>query len=90
MAFNELAARADALDLMLFDVCDNLQLSPTQHQKAEDRYHAIAKVISAANSPFSRWDSNLYRPIAFCDLCESRRRVQVGAAHREIGASHLR
>jgi SMODS domain-containing protein len=60
MAFNELAARADALDLMLFDVCDNLQLSPTQHQKAEDRYHAIAKVISAANSPFSRWDSNLY------------------------------
>jgi hypothetical protein len=60
MAFNELAARADALDLMLFDVCDNLQLSPTQHQKAEDRYHAIAKVISAANSPFSRWDTNLY------------------------------
>jgi hypothetical protein len=60
MALNELAARADALDLMLFDVCDNLQLSPTQHQKAEDRYHAIAKVISAANSPFSCWDSNLY------------------------------
>jgi hypothetical protein len=57
MALNELAARADALD---FDVCDNLQLSPTQHQKAEDRYRAIAKVISAANSPFSRWDSNLY------------------------------
>jgi Second Messenger Oligonucleotide or Dinucleotide Synthetase domain len=60
MALNELAARADALDLMLFDVCDNLQLSPTQHQKAEDRYHAIAKVISAANSPFSCRDSNLY------------------------------
>ena len=60
MALNDLAARTDALDLILFDVCDNLQLSPTQHEKAEDRYHAIAKVISAANSPFSYWDSKLY------------------------------
>jgi hypothetical protein len=57
---NDLAARTDALDFMLFDVCDTLQLSPTAHQKAEDRYHAIAKVIGAANSPFSCWDSNLY------------------------------
>jgi hypothetical protein len=57
---NDLAARTDALDLILFDVCDNLQLSPTQHEKAEDRYHAIAKAISAANSPFSYWDSKLY------------------------------
>jgi hypothetical protein len=57
---NDLAVRTEALDLLLFDVCDNLQLSPTQHQKAEDRYHAIAKVICAVNSPFSRWDSNLY------------------------------
>lgn len=60
MAVNELAVRTDALDFVLFDVCDNLQLSPTQHEKAEDRYHAIAKVISAANSPFSCWDTNLY------------------------------
>jgi CHAT domain-containing protein len=58
MPLNELAVRADALDLMLFDVCDNLQLSPTQHQKAEDRYHAIANVICAANSPFFCWDSS--------------------------------
>jgi hypothetical protein len=60
MAMNALAARTDALDLLLFDVCDNLQLSPTQHNKAEDRYKSIAKVIGAANSPFSHWDSNLY------------------------------
>ena len=38
MAINDLAVRTDALDLLLFDVCDALQLSPTQHQKAEDRY----------------------------------------------------
>ena len=60
MALNGLVARTDALDLLLFDVCDNLQLSPTQHNKAEDRYKAIAKVIGGANSPFSHWDSNLY------------------------------
>ena len=75
MALNELAVRADALDLMLFDVCDNLQLSPTQHQKAEDRYHAIANVISGANSPFSCWDSSLYsaRLDAPSDHCEADR-----------------
>lgn len=60
MAMNDLAVRADALDLLLFDVCDNLQLSPTQHQKAEDRYHAIAKVISSVNSPFRFVDSDIY------------------------------
>ena len=60
MAVNDLAVRMDALDLLLFDVCDNLQLSPTHHQKAEDRYHSIAKVISGANSPFRFWDSNIY------------------------------
>src|ERR1017187_2646594 len=60
MAINDLAARTDALDLLLFDVCDALQLSPTQHQKAEDRYHAITKVINAENSPFWGWESNVY------------------------------
>ena len=57
---NGLAERKNALDFLLFDVCDNLQLSPTQHDTAESRYHAIAKVISGVNSPFSHWDSNLY------------------------------
>jgi hypothetical protein len=60
MAIGDLAARTDALDLLLFDVCDTLQLSPPQHQKAEDRYHAITKVISAENSPFRDWESNIY------------------------------
>ena len=52
--------RTNGLDALLFDVCDNLQLTETQHRKAEDRYHAIANVVSATGSPFSLWDSNLY------------------------------
>jgi hypothetical protein len=57
---NAIAERTDALDFLLFDVCDSLQLTVTQHEKAEHRYHAISKVITGANSPFSQWDSNLY------------------------------
>jgi hypothetical protein len=60
MSMHGLAVRTDALDLLLFDVCDNLQISPTQHDKAEGRYHAIAKVICAESSPFWGWDSSLY------------------------------
>jgi hypothetical protein len=57
---NELVARTGALDVILFDVCGNLQLSPTQQQKAEDRYQAIANVIGGESSPFSCWQSTLY------------------------------
>jgi len=57
---NTTIERINALDVLLFDVCDNLQLTETQHGKAEDRYKAIARVISAANSPFSLWDSTVY------------------------------
>lgn len=57
---DQLAVRSKSLDFMLFDVCENLQLSPTQHQKAEDRYHAIAKVIDSENSPFRWWNSDVY------------------------------
>jgi hypothetical protein len=60
MHMNGVLERTSALDALLFDVCDNLQLTETQHGKAESRYQAIANVISAANSPFSLWDSNLY------------------------------
>lgn len=60
MATNNLAVRVSALDFLLFDVCENLQLSATQHQKAEDRYHAIANVIDSANSPFAHLGANIY------------------------------
>lgn len=56
----ELLVRTGALDVVLFDVCDHLQLSQTHHQKAEDRYRAIANVISSNNSRFFNWDAALY------------------------------
>ncbi len=57
---NAIAERTDALDFLLFDVCDSLQLTVTQHEKAENRYHSISKVICDANSRLSLWDSSLY------------------------------
>jgi hypothetical protein len=56
----QLRQRAVGLDSLLFDVCENLQLSPTQHQKAVDRYSAIARTLDGPNSPFSHIESNLY------------------------------
>jgi len=56
----QLRQRAAGLDSLLFDVCENLQLSPTQHQKAVDRYSAIARTLDGPNSPFSHIESNLY------------------------------
>src|ERR1039458_4283236 len=52
--------RANAFDVLLFKVCETLQLSPTQHGKAEDRYKAIAKVIDGPSSPFVHLSSNMY------------------------------
>jgi hypothetical protein len=52
--------RSIALDRMLFDICENLQLTETQHGKAEERYKAIARVIDGPESPFIDIESNLY------------------------------
>ncbi|MCU1223397.1 MAG: hypothetical protein JWQ42_1490 [Edaphobacter sp.] len=52
--------RAIALDRMLFDICETLQLTEAQHGKAEERYKAIARVLDGPNSPFSEIESNLY------------------------------
>jgi hypothetical protein len=52
--------RANAFDGLLFKICETLQLSPTQHGKAEDRYKAIAKVIDGPSSPFVHLSSNMY------------------------------
>lgn len=57
---NTVRDRAIALDRRLFRICESLQLSDTQHQKAVNRYLAIAKVIDGDATPFSHIESNLY------------------------------
>lgn len=52
--------RVEALDELLFDVCESLQLTETQHQKAVDRYQAISRVLDGPDTPFTNINSNLY------------------------------
>lgn len=54
------AQRGAGLDNLLFEVCESLQLTPTQHQKAVERYKAIARVLDNSNTSFGHIDSNLY------------------------------
>jgi Second Messenger Oligonucleotide or Dinucleotide Synthetase domain len=56
----QLHQRAVGLDSLLFEICEDLQLTPTQHQKAVDRYSAIARTLDGPDSPINQIDSNLY------------------------------
>jgi hypothetical protein len=40
--------RKAAFDELLIDICDSLQITPTQHQKAESRYKTIGNLITAS------------------------------------------
>lgn len=52
--------RVASLDSLLFEVCESLQLTSTQHQKAVERYKAIARVLDDSDTAYGHIDSNLY------------------------------
>jgi hypothetical protein len=43
----------DALDDLLVRICETLQITPTQHELAEDRYHTIGAWLEAPGSPLA-------------------------------------
>jgi hypothetical protein len=57
---DQVTERAAGLDSLLFEVCESLQLTPTQHQKAVQRYTAIARTLDGPDTPFAHIQSNLY------------------------------
>lgn len=57
---DQVTERAAGLDSLLFEICESLQLTPTQHQKAVQRYSAIARTLDGPDSPFANIESNLY------------------------------
>src|ERR1700726_1090904 len=48
------------LDELLDYSCSELQLSPTNHGKADTRYHAVSEWLSAAESPLYNYDPVIY------------------------------
>jgi len=49
-----------ALDDLLFQVCDELQLSPTKHGLAESRYKTIGELLCQPGSPFHTLQPDIY------------------------------
>jgi hypothetical protein len=52
--------KATAIDSLLFELCETLQLSPSQHSNAVSRYIAISDVLNSSASPFSFIESSVY------------------------------
>jgi hypothetical protein len=47
-------------DDLLTRICSKLQISPTQHQLAETRYHAIGEWLSADGSRLAKYNPQIY------------------------------
>ena len=52
------------LDQILFEICEELQLTPHRHDQAESRYKAVAGVLEAEQSPFRSFLPVIYPPSA--------------------------
>ena len=53
-------SRQRAFDDLLFEICDELQLSPNRHKLAEQRYKTIGELLSSPGSPFAEDDPDIY------------------------------
>lgn len=53
-------ARRSAFDDLLFEICEELQLSRARYQLAEQRYKAIGSFLCAAGSPFREEEPEIY------------------------------
>jgi Second Messenger Oligonucleotide or Dinucleotide Synthetase domain len=50
----------DELDQLLQQVCESLQLSPTQHQSAVDKYEAMGRWLGGQGSPLENFATAIY------------------------------
>jgi len=48
------------LDDLLFEICEDLQLSPSRYRLAEERYKTLGKYLEAVNSPFRGFRPYIY------------------------------
>jgi hypothetical protein len=48
------------LDELLFEVCDELQLTPARHDQAVERYETIGELLESEGSPFHRLRPRIY------------------------------
>jgi hypothetical protein len=53
-------ARQQGFDDLLFEICEELQLTRAKYELAEQRYKTIGKMLCAAGSPFAFEDPSIY------------------------------
>ena len=49
-----------SLDELLFDICEDIQLSPTRHGQAVQRYETLGDVLESEASPFRLLGPRIY------------------------------
>ncbi len=49
-----------SLDELLFDICEDIQLSATRHEQAEQRYETLGDVLEGEGSPFRLLGPKIY------------------------------
>jgi hypothetical protein len=54
------SGRRTAFDDLLFEICEELQLSPSRHALAEQRYKTIGELLGSDGSPFAADTPNIY------------------------------
>lgn len=59
------ASRTDHLDSLLGLVCEELQLPPSFHELAEQRYHAVGDWLGGSGSPLQPWRPSIYSQGSF-------------------------
>ena len=48
------------LDQLLFAICEELQLPPSRHLQADERYKAVVRVLESTGSPFAALNPKIY------------------------------
>ncbi|MGA2370312.1 MAG: nucleotidyltransferase [Candidatus Korobacteraceae bacterium] len=56
----ETTSRITSLDEILFEVCDDLQLTENRHSLATQRYTAVGTVLESSSSPFTMLKPRIY------------------------------
>jgi len=49
-----------SLDELLFDICEDIQLSATRHEQAVQRYETLGEVLERGGSPFRLLGPKIY------------------------------
>src|ERR1700738_133380 len=48
------------LDGLLFQICEEIQITPARHDQADERYQAVGDLLESEGSPFRQYRPKIY------------------------------